>query len=61
MKRHLQLLVLGLALLVMGVAIGDRFAEQAAFGLSGDFYSGVLLGMAVVMLTLSIVEAVRKR
>lgn len=59
-RRTTQLLIMGLGLLVMGIAIGNRFKDQSAFGLSGDFYSGVLMGMAIGVLLLSVVEARKK-
>nr|WP_295374147.1 hypothetical protein [uncultured Sphingosinicella sp.] len=53
------LLPVGISLVVLGNIVGRSEAE--VLGLSSRFWSGFMIGMAIVVLLLSIVQNARKK
>jgi lipoprotein signal peptidase len=55
------LLVIGLALLLIGAVSNERMSDRAMFGLSGDFVSGFLMGLAIACMALALGNILRRR
>lgn len=61
MKRPTQLSILGLALVVMGLAFGNHFEGRPVAGVSSDLIVGGLFGFGIATLVLAVAEARKRR
>jgi hypothetical protein len=60
-KQTAALTVIGLSLVTIGVSTRGSLEDKTVFGVSGDFVSGLLMGVAIGLLLLAVVKVSKSR